>query len=74
VALFYLCAGEHLSLSSGDADEGCQWEIPNGTRRCRSTEEAHSLLGQSECSYRERHRFRKNSDISIEASFELHLL
>jgi hypothetical protein len=46
----------------------------NGTRRCRSTEEAHSLLGQNECAYRERHRFHKNSDISIEASFELHLL
>jgi hypothetical protein len=23
----YLCAGEDLSPSTGDADEGCQWEI-----------------------------------------------
>jgi hypothetical protein len=23
----YLCAGEDLPPSSGDADEGCQWEI-----------------------------------------------
>jgi hypothetical protein len=48
--------------------------FPTWTRRCRSIEEANSLLGQRECTYRERHRFRKNSDISIEASFELHLL
>jgi hypothetical protein len=27
VVLFHLCAGEDLPLSSGDADEGCQWEI-----------------------------------------------
>jgi hypothetical protein len=47
---------------------------PTGTHRCRSTEEAHSLLGRRECAYRERHRFRKNSDISIEASFKLRLL
>jgi hypothetical protein len=49
-------------------------EFPTGTRRCRSTKEAHSLLGQRECDYRKRHRFRKNSDISVEASFELRLL
>jgi hypothetical protein len=48
--------------------------FPTGTHRCRSTEEAHFLLGRRECAYRERHRFRKNSDISVEASFELHLL
>jgi hypothetical protein len=48
--------------------------FPTGTRRCRSTEEAHSLLGRREWAYRERHRFRKNCNISIEASFELHLL
>jgi hypothetical protein len=48
--------------------------FPTGTHRCRSTEKAHSLLGQRECAYRERHRFRKNSDISIEASFKLCLL
>jgi hypothetical protein len=48
--------------------------FPTGTRRCRSTEEAHSLLGRRECAYHERHRFRKSSDISIEASFELCLL
>jgi hypothetical protein len=27
VVFIYLCAGEDLSLSSGDADEGWQWEI-----------------------------------------------
>jgi hypothetical protein len=48
--------------------------FPTGTRRCRSTENAHSLLGRRECAYRERHRFRKNSDISVEASFELRIL
>jgi hypothetical protein len=48
--------------------------FPTGTRRCRSIEEAHSLLGRRECAYRERHRFRKNSDISAEASFTFHLL
>jgi hypothetical protein len=45
-----------------------------GTHRCRSTEKTHSLLGRRECAYHERHRFLKNSDISFEASFELHLL
>jgi hypothetical protein len=48
--------------------------FPIGTHRCRSTEEAHSHLGQRECAYCERHCFRKNSDISVEASFELRLL
>jgi hypothetical protein len=48
--------------------------FPTGTRRCRSIEEAHSLLGRRECTYHERHRFRKNSDISVEASFKLRLL
>jgi hypothetical protein len=48
--------------------------FPTGTHRCRSTEEAHSLLGRRGCAYRERHRFRKNSDIFVEASFELRLL
>jgi hypothetical protein len=47
---------------------------PTGTHRCRSTEKAHSLLGRRECAYRERHRLRKNSDISAEAYFELRLL
>jgi hypothetical protein len=27
VVFIYLYAGEDLSPSSGDADEGCQWEI-----------------------------------------------
>jgi hypothetical protein len=27
VVFIYLCAGEDLSHSSGDADEGWQWEI-----------------------------------------------
>jgi hypothetical protein len=27
VVFIYLCAGKDLPLSSGDADEGCQWEI-----------------------------------------------
>jgi hypothetical protein len=37
--------------------------FPTGTHRCRLTEETHSLLGQRECTYHERHRFRKNSYI-----------
>jgi hypothetical protein len=49
-------------------------EFPIGTHRCRSIEEVHSLLAWRECAYRERHCFCKNSDISVEASFELHLL
>jgi hypothetical protein len=48
--------------------------FPSGTCRCRLIEEAHSLLGRRECAYRERHRFRKNSDISVEVAFELRLL
>jgi hypothetical protein len=48
--------------------------FPTGTCRCRSIEEAHSLLGQRKCAYCEGHHFRKNSGISIEASFELRLL
>jgi hypothetical protein len=48
--------------------------FPTGTHRCRSIEETHSLLGRRECAYHERHRFHKNSDIFVEASFELHLL
>jgi hypothetical protein len=27
IIFIYLCAGEDLPPSSGDADEGCQWEI-----------------------------------------------
>jgi hypothetical protein len=27
VVFIYLCADEDLPPSSGDADEGCQWEI-----------------------------------------------
>jgi hypothetical protein len=27
VIFIYLCADEYLSPSSGDANEGCQWEI-----------------------------------------------
>jgi hypothetical protein len=27
VVFIYLCAGEDQPPSSGDADEGCQWEI-----------------------------------------------
>jgi hypothetical protein len=27
VVFIYLCAGEVLPPSSGDADESCQWEI-----------------------------------------------
>jgi hypothetical protein len=49
-------------------------EFSTRTHRYRSTEEAHSLLVRRECTYRERHRFCKNSDISVEASFELRLL
>jgi hypothetical protein len=45
-----------------------------GTHMCRSTEEAHSLLGRRGCAYRERHHFRRNSDTSVEASFKRRLL
>jgi hypothetical protein len=48
--------------------------FPSRTHKYKSTEDVHSLLGRRECAYRERHRFRKNSDISVEASFELRLL
>jgi hypothetical protein len=27
IIFIYLCAGEDFPPSSGDADEGCQWEI-----------------------------------------------
>jgi hypothetical protein len=27
IIFIYLCAGEDLSSSSGEADNGCQWEI-----------------------------------------------
>jgi hypothetical protein len=27
IVFTYLCAGEDLPSSSGDADDGCQWEI-----------------------------------------------
>jgi hypothetical protein len=33
--------------------------FPTGTRRCRSSEETHSLLGQRMCAYRERQHFHK---------------
>jgi hypothetical protein len=29
VVFIYLCAGEDLPSSFGDADKGCQWEIQN---------------------------------------------
>jgi hypothetical protein len=55
-----LCAGENLLPPSDSVDEGCQWEVqtddrpmragfPTGTHRRRSSEEAHSLLGQRVC-------------------------
>jgi hypothetical protein len=50
VVFIYLCAGEYLP-PSGDADEG--W-LPTGTYWCRSSEEAHTLLGQRVCAYHER--------------------
>jgi hypothetical protein len=49
-------------------------EFPTGTHMCRSTEETHSLIGRRECAYHERHLFHKNSDISVETSFEFRLL
>jgi hypothetical protein len=52
LVVFILCAGEDLSPSSGDTDEGCQLEIKTDeagfsieTHRCRSSEETYSLLG-----------------------------
>jgi hypothetical protein len=61
VVFIYLCAGENLPPSSYDADEGgsgrsrlMRVAFPIGTCRCRSSEEAHSLLGRRVCAYRER--------------------
>jgi hypothetical protein len=43
--------------------------FPTGTHRCRSFEEAHSLLGQRVCAYRERRMLPQNSELSFEVSF-----
>jgi hypothetical protein len=60
VVFIYLCAGEDLP-PSGDVDEVCSGRsrpmragFPTGTHRCRSSEEAHSLLERRLCAYRER--------------------
>jgi hypothetical protein len=81
MVLFCLRAGEDLPflpMMSTRAVSGrsrpMRVVFPTGTRRCKSIEEDHFLLGRRECAYRERHRFLKNSDISVEASFELRLL
>jgi hypothetical protein len=44
--------------------------FPTRTHKCRSSEEAHSLLGQRVCAYRERWTLPQNSELSFEASFE----
>jgi hypothetical protein len=36
--------------------------FPTGTRTCRLSEEAHSLLGRRACAYRERRTLPQNSD------------
>jgi hypothetical protein len=48
VVFIYLCTCVNLPPSTGNVDEGCQWEIqtdegykfPTGTHRCMSSEEA----------------------------------
>jgi hypothetical protein len=63
VVFIYLCASEDLPPSFGDAmRDGSGRSRPmragflTGTRRCRSFEEAHSLLGRRVCAYRERRK------------------
>jgi hypothetical protein len=80
VVLFHLCACEDFPLSSGESTRAISERsrpmragFSTETHRCMSTKEAHSLLGRRECDYRKRHHFRKNSNISVKASFELHL-
>jgi hypothetical protein len=48
--------------------------FPTGTRKCRSSEEVHSLLGRRVCAGRERRTLLQKLWLSFEASFELHLL
>jgi hypothetical protein len=48
--------------------------FPTGTHRCRSSEEAHSLLGQRVCAYRERRMLSQKLLLSFKAHFELCLL
>jgi hypothetical protein len=36
-----------------------------GTNRCRSSEEAHSLLGQRVCAFRDRRTLPQNSDYPL---------
>jgi hypothetical protein len=44
--------------------------FPTRTRRCRSSEEAHALLGRKVCTYREKLMLPQNSDLSLDVSFE----
>jgi hypothetical protein len=44
------------------------------THRCRSSEEAHSLLGRRVCTYRERQHFHKTLTYLLKLLLELHLL
>jgi hypothetical protein len=48
--------------------------FPTGTHRCRSFEEAHSLLGRRACAYRERRTLPQKLLLSFEAHFGLCLL
>jgi hypothetical protein len=43
--------------------------FPTGTHRCRSSEEAHSLLGRRACAYRERWTLPQKLWLSFEAHF-----
>jgi hypothetical protein len=43
--------------------------FPTGTRRCRSSEEAHSLLGRRACAYRERRTLLQKLWLSFETHF-----
>jgi hypothetical protein len=70
-----LCAGEDLLSSSGDVDEGCQWEVQTDEgwdlywdSQAYSGRGRHSpLVGRVECAYRDRNHFRKSLATSTEA-------
>jgi hypothetical protein len=48
--------------------------FPTVTQMCRSSEEAHSLLGQRVCAYRERQTISQKLWLSFEALFGFYLM
>jgi hypothetical protein len=61
LVIFFLCAGEDLPPPSDNAEEAVSGRsksmrtgFPTGTRRRRSSDEEHSLLGRRACAYDER--------------------